>query len=237
MDARGRSLGMAALATALITTPAAHAASGQVAGHPVPPGTAGPGAAVTTLKPVTIAARLRGRSPRHLLRGARVRVGGTLGPGLAGRTVRFEVRRARHWAPVHRARTGDGGRFRASWRPRLTGRFRLRLRFAGDGLNAAAERRIPGRIYVYRASQASWYGPGLYGGGLACGGRLHPGTLGVAHKTLRCGTRVTFRYRGRSVTVPVVDRGPYVAGREWDLTGATKARLRFPSTGTVWSTR
>jgi rare lipoprotein A (peptidoglycan hydrolase) len=39
------------------------------------------------------------------------------------------------------------------------------------------------------------------------------------------------------VTVPVVDRGPYVAGREWDLTGATKARLRFPSTGTVWSTR
>jgi rare lipoprotein A len=35
----------------------------------------------------------------------------------------------------------------------------------------------------------------------------------------------------------VIDRGPYVAGREWDLTGATKRALGFPSTGTVWTTR
>jgi rare lipoprotein A len=237
MDARGRSLGGVALAAAMITTPPADAASGQVAGRPVAPGTAGPGTAVSTPRPVTIAARFRGRSPRHVLHGARVRVGGTLGPGLAARTVRLEVRRAGHWATVDRARTGGGGRFRANWRPRRTGRFRMRARFAGDGLNARAERRIRGRLYVYRTSQASWYGPGLYGGGLACGGRLHPGTLGVAHKTLPCGTRVTFRYRGRSMTVPVIDRGPYVAGRDWDLTGAAKGRLRFPSTGTVWSTR
>jgi rare lipoprotein A len=236
MDARGRSLGVAAAAAASITTPAADAASGQVAGSPVPPAAAAPGTAVSAPKAVTLAARLRGRSPRHVLRGARVRVRGTLGPGLAARTVRLQVRRRGHWATVDRARTGDGGRFRASWRPRRTGRFRMRVRFAGDGLNAAAERRIPRRIYVYRRSQASWYGPGLYGGGLACGGRLHPGTLGVAHKTLPCGTRVTFRYRARSVTMPVIDRGPYVAGREWDLTGAAKGRLRFPSTGTVWST-
>ena len=59
----------------------------------------------------------------------------------------------------------------------------------------------------------------------------------MAHKRLPCGTRVTFRYRGRSVTVRVIDRGPYVGGREWDLTAATKARLGFGSTGTVWSTK
>jgi rare lipoprotein A len=35
----------------------------------------------------------------------------------------------------------------------------------------------------------------------------------------------------------VIDRGPYVGAREWDLTAATKRRLRFGSTGTVWATR
>jgi rare lipoprotein A (peptidoglycan hydrolase) len=111
------------------------------------------------------------------------------------------------------------------------------VRFRGDRLNAAASRSLGGRVYVYRPSQASWYGPGLYGNGLACGGRLGPGTLGVANRTLPCGTRVTLRYRGRSVTVPVIDRGPFHATREWDLTGATKARLHFPDTGVVWTTR
>lgn len=67
-----------------------------------------------------------------------------------------------------------------------------------------------------------------YGLGLACGGVLGRDQLGVAHKTAPCGTLITFTYGGRSVTVPVIDRGPYVAGREWDLTGATAAALAFP---------
>ena len=48
---------------------------------------------------------------------------------------------------------------------------------------------------------------------------------------------VTLRFGGRSVRVPVVDRGPYVAGREFDLTEATKQALGFGDTGDVWSTR
>ena len=84
------------------------------------------------------------------------------------------------------------------------------------------------RITVFRRAVASYYGPGLYGGALACGGSLSPGTMGVAHKTLPCGTKVTLRYHGRSVTVRVIDRGPYVAGRDYDLTAATKQRLRLP---------
>ena len=84
---------------------------------------------------------------------------------------------------------------------------------------------------------ASYYGPGLYGGALACGGTLQPGTLGVAHKTLPCGTAICLRYRGRTVTVPVVDRGPYVGGRDLDLTEATKAKLRFPDIGVVLASR
>jgi rare lipoprotein A (peptidoglycan hydrolase) len=75
-----------------------------------------------------------------------------------------------------------------------------------------------------------------YGLGLACGGVLGRNQLGVAHKTAPCGTLITFTYGGRSVTVPVIDRGPYVAGREWDLTGATAAALRFPGLGPIqWS--
>ena len=60
--------------------------------------------------------------------------------------------------------------------------------------------------------------------------------MGVASRTLACGTLVTLRFDGRSVRVPVVDRGPYVEGREFDLTEATKDALGFGDTGEVWST-
>jgi len=72
----------------------------------------------------------------------------------------------------------------------------------------------------------SWYGPGFYGQHTACGQLLTSTLRGVANRTLPCGTLVQFRnpYTGAVVTVPVVDRGPYVSGREWDLTyGACQA--------------
>jgi peptidoglycan lytic transglycosylase len=166
-----------------------------------------------------------------------VGVRGRVMPGKGGRKVRLQVRTRGGWTTVDRARTGRGGRFRASWRPQRAGSFRLRVRFAGDRLNAAASRKLGGRVRVYRPSQASYYGPGLYGNKLACGGTLSPGTLGVANRTLPCGTRVTFRHGRRSVTVRVIDRGPFHASREWDLTAATKSRLGFGSTGVVWTTR
>jgi rare lipoprotein A (peptidoglycan hydrolase) len=59
----------------------------------------------------------------------------------------------------------------------------------------------------------------------------------VANRTLPCGTKVTLRYGSRSVTVPVIDRGPFSGSREWDLTAATKSRLGFPDTGVVWTTK
>jgi rare lipoprotein A (peptidoglycan hydrolase) len=75
-----------------------------------------------------------------------------------------------------------------------------------------------------------------YGLGLACGGLLGRHQLGVAHKTAPCGTLITFTYNGRSLTVPVIDRGPYIAGREWDLTGATAEALHFPGLARIeWS--
>ena len=70
----------------------------------------------------------------------------------------------------------------------------------------------------WRVSEASFYGPGLYGNTMACGGTLTPSTQAVAHKSLPCGTLVRFEWHGKELVLPVRDRGPYTAGREWDLT-------------------
>lgn len=80
----------------------------------------------------------------------------------------------------------------------------------------------------------SWYGPGFYGKRTACGYALTKTLLGVANKTLPCGTKVTFSWKGRTITVPVVDRGPYVVGRQWDLTGGLCVALHHCFTGPLY---
>lgn len=75
---------------------------------------------------------------------------------------------------------------------------------------------------------ASWYGPGFYGNGTACGQTYSSVIVGVAHRSLPCGTLVTLSYGGATVTVPVIDRGPYIDGRTFDLSAATKAALGCP---------
>jgi len=72
---------------------------------------------------------------------------------------------------------------------------------------------------------ASWYGPGFYGNRTACGQLYTPQISGVAHKTLPCGTMLELEFRSRVVTVPVIDRGPFIAGRTLDLSNATRAAL------------
>jgi rare lipoprotein A len=185
---------------------------------------------------VAVAARVAARRRVHVRTGRRAVLRGRIRPGFAHRTVRIQVRKGGHWRTVDRAKTKRRGRFAGSWRPTHgAGTYRARVLFSGDRRNARRTRTA--RVLVYRPGQASYYGPGLYGNRTACGRTLTPGTLGVANRWLPCGTRVTFRYHGRSVTVPVIDRGPFHASRIWDLTYATKRKLGFGSTGVVWSTR
>ena len=127
-----------------------------------------------------------------------------------------------------RAHTRDDGAYKLRWRAPRSGVYSARARVDGS---AVRSHRV--RVNAYRPAEASYYGPGLYGGGLACGGTLTPSKLGVANKTLPCGARVTLRHGHRVVRVRVVDRGPYVAGREFDLTAATRERLRFGGVGSV----
>jgi hypothetical protein len=82
-----------------------------------------------------------------------------------------------------------------------------------------------------RWAGATWYGPGLYGNHTACGQLLRPHTVGVAHRSLPCGTAVKFAYHGRRIVTRVIDRGPYSIGNSWDLTHAAARALGFDRAG------
>ncbi|MBJ7332313.1 MAG: hypothetical protein JHC95_20620 [Solirubrobacteraceae bacterium] len=193
---------------------------------------AGGSAVVPATHTVRVAARLRATSARlNVTPGHKVRVRGTLRRPRAGRVVALEAQVGNGWKTLDRARTSASGQFRLSAAAKRSAV--VRLRFSGDALNASSRRTL-GRMRVFRRSFASWYGPGLYGNRTACGQTFHAGIMGVAHKTLPCGSRVTFKKGARVVRARVVDRGPFVGGREFDLSPAVKAALGFGSTGPVW---
>jgi len=78
---------------------------------------------------------------------------------------------------------------------------------------------------------ATWFGPGFYGNETACGQTMSPALIGVASRTLPCGTLVQIGYRGHHLTVPVIDRGPYGhIGAVWDLTAGTARALKIKET-------
>ena len=83
---------------------------------------------------------------------------------------------------------------------------------------------------------ASAYGPGLYGNRTACGQTLRSSTVGIAHRSWPCGTRVVFRVGKRRVVARVIDRGPFIGGRSFDLTAATVGRLGYQS-ARAWGVR
>jgi hypothetical protein len=82
-------------------------------------------------------------------------------------------------------------------------------------------------------ARATWYGPGLYGNTTACGQVLRAGTVGLAHKTLPCGSVVAIAYRGRFLVTRVIDRGPFNPGYAWDLTNGARRLLGFEGVGQV----
>lgn len=154
---------------------------------------------------------------------------------LAGHTVAIERRSSnrKSWAPLQSAVVAQDGTFGTSWKPEAAGRHQLRAvvttASTADSNQARAASAVE-RVTVYNRVMATWYGPGFYGNRTACGKRLTTSTLGVAHKTLPCGTKVAVRHGGRSIVVPVIDRGPYAEGISYDLTSATAKRLGVTQT-------
>ena len=166
---------------------------------------------------------------RHVRRGRRPRTGGfhqrTADRNLLRRPVRCGEDGVRPWAddddihprsgcPVRRHRR-SGARYCSNRTPR-TRRRRHDPGRPSPPLAPTVVRRPTWRL----DDDVSWYGPGFYDKRTACGMAMTRSLVGVAHRSLPCGTRITFRdpVSGRTVTAPVVDRGPYVPGRTWDLT-------------------
>ena len=193
-----------------------------------------PGGLSSRPKKVLVRSRINVARVRKFAKlGTRVMIRGTVSPA-GGRRVKVVIRGSGKRTLTTRTRAHGG--FRIAWKPKSSGSFRIRVfAAANDRAVSDASRRI--RVSGLRPTHASYFGPGLFGGPMACGGTLQPGTRGVAHKTLPCGTKVVLRYRGRTITTRVVDRGPYVSGREFDLTQATRDDLGFGDLGTVWTNR
>lgn len=100
-----------------------------------------------------------------------------------------------------------------------------------DGSGVVNRKTSKALVRSLRTSVSTWYGPGFFGNQTACGKTLRPRTIGVAHKTLPCGTKVLIGYRGKFMVVPVIDRGPYGAGRTWDVTIAVSDAIGMTSAG------
>jgi hypothetical protein len=166
---------------------------------------------------------------------------GTL-PDDAGRLVTIERldEETGTWVALATAAIGADGTYLARWKADVAGRITTRATVApaaDTGAALALASPVETSLTIFRSAVASWYGPGFYGRRTACGLRMSRKLLGVAHKKLPCGTPVAIAYEGKSITVPVVDRGPFVRGRKWDLTAAAAKALGFAYTDRVGAVR
>jgi hypothetical protein len=177
----------------------------------------------------------------------------------AGRTIEIESASGAGpgpdaWTVVAQAIVAPGGSFATSWHATAPGEVELEATLpasateappttstaAASGTTGAAaasgtpvEATAPLTVSVYQSALATFYGPGLYGQRTACGETLRRRTLGVASRTLACGTSVSIMFRNRVIVVPVIDRGPFGNGADWDLTIATARALGMRTTAIV----
>jgi rare lipoprotein A len=134
------------------------------------------------------------------------------------------------WVPIATATIAPDGTYLARWRADRGGRHRVRALLQRPDGAAVATASAELQVTVHVPAIATWYGPGFYGRRTACGQRMTRSLLGVAHRRLPCGTPVALLYRGRTITVPVVDRGPFANRARWDLTAATAKALGLQHT-------
>jgi hypothetical protein len=137
------------------------------------------------------------------------------------------------WVPVAVVHAGSNGTFVATWHAKGAGQLTIRAELGGSQASAAASSPPALSVTVYKRSIATLYGPGFWGHKTACGVTLRRRTVGVANRTLPCGTEVQVYYKGSVMTVPVIDRGPYAHHANWDLTMATGRALGMTGTAVV----
>ena len=239
---------MCALLTAALAVPAAALASsgggagvdpggspvttttGTTTTGPVPSAGSGNVTVSTTGNGITLQTTASG------ILGKELTFSGTAPPQLAGDTI--QIQRSGHqtswtWAGTVAATIAPDGTFSAVWQTNHIGRFAMRAVVTGASQAQSATVTPSLTTTVYRPSRATEYGPGFYGKKTACGQRLRRGTIGLANRTLKCGESVAIYFQGRTLVVPVIDRGPYANGADWDLTVATGKALGISGTAQI----
>jgi len=206
----------AALVAALLLLPAGAGATGG-AGMPDPSASfLNVSSAIYVTKSVVVTGRLNTTRP--------------------GQRVDVQARLAQKaWTKVGTATVRSDQTFRLKWKVAdRVGHYTLRAQLHGAARLASTADPVTATTTTttaHRSNVATWFGPEDNGSETACGVPLTTTVLGVAHKSLPCGTQVSFLFHGREVTVPVIDRGPYTKGVTWDLTEGTAAALGFTDTG------
>src|SRR5688500_16417448 len=173
-------------------------------------------------------------APQALL-GRMATLTGTVERSARGRVLRVqrfdEV--AERWRSEARTVVGRKGRFLVRWSPQVLGQQRIRATLQRRRSATVTSASSEVSVRVFKPAMATWYGPGLYGNTTACGQKLTKELAGIAHKSLPCGTMVEVAYRGTSIVVPFVDRGPYAKGMTWDLTSAAAEQLGLTETARI----
>jgi rare lipoprotein A len=90
---------------------------------------------------------------------------------------------------------------------------------------SSSDSTIPKPAGAWYSALAGVRVPGGFGTRTACGQVLRPVTAGVSHPVLPCGAKIFLSFDGKNVLTQVIDRGPYVPGREFDLTEPLAAKL------------
>lgn len=235
---------------------AAHAADAPTGGvAPTAPSAAAPAAPATpadpaapadpaeSATPTTASAELAGAgtwtaSPSSKP-GRPVKVAGTFRRELAGRAVQVQSRTAAgRWARALTTKVRSTGSFSSTWKTSDARVHELRVVLDGGQAAKAGSRTASATsgtvtIAVLGRAKATWYGPGFYGKTTACGVKLDKDTVGIAHRTLPCGTQVEVRMGGRSVVAPVIDRGPFANGASLDLTKDVADQVGLDGVGSV----
>ncbi len=109
----------------------------------------------------------------------------------------------------------------------------LGRRDAGGKSDVPGSIPVPGTQNGYYTARVAPYGPTASHKRTACGQPFTAETLGIAHPVLPCGVKVYLLFHGHVVLTQVVDRGPTVPGRDFDLTKALADRLDLHSTQTI----
>jgi rare lipoprotein A (peptidoglycan hydrolase) len=165
-----------------------------------------------------------------------VSVTGTAPAGNAGHAVEIDQLPSTPgaaWTEVAVVQPQSNGSFAATLHTTRAGPLTIRAELQGTQAPSAAAAPPTVSVTVYRRSIATLYGPGFWGHQTACGVTLRRRTVGVANRTLPCGTEVQLYWKGNVITVPVIDRGPYAHNANWDLTMATARALGMEGTGVV----